>query len=501
MSSKDRSLEGYLPPEVLEFLYKKQFFSINDTIYRGMVLIDGKTNERYVDFVETTKSYVNTVCFEKAKTGDKNMAASRVIQNHELNMMNFFPCNIKGNYRHIYEDLVWNKYSAPIHEPKEMKTAAQVEKSCESTLKLFRHVYSDKIDLALDYATVEFMHPKQPLPVQVLFSTENNTGKSTILLHRRDIYGKNASVMSIENFEDKFNSTVAGKNCVLIDEGELKDPKALIKLKMLVTSPMIMLRDMFRSAVEVPNYAKYYFTTNKEFFAKLDTEDSRFWVSHVPKPTKDDPDLLDKIEKEIPSWLGFLQKRWELRGKTAEGIMAMSTYKKRSRLWFLEADYVTDALLNLKRKGIDIEAKNLLIDMQAWFDSYNSDHPNSSINEIYVNIKTIKDAFFSKNAKVGSSVVKKHLETDLKLKMIVNSKGESKSVRYTDYFGKPYSTPPKPSGSQTLSKNVYLITYAMIMDKLHGTGVDSEAHLDVTKEKQEALKNGIELELPMEGYK
>lgn len=477
--SKEELINKHLPSALSEHLKAGRYMSIGHLIYKATVKLAGLRNvsdgkrEYFIDFVEVPKEFVKDV------TGDKGFVED-IYRMYNCDYEYPIPCNVREDYEFIIDGVIWNSYSRPIHDGKVVKDDADLEKKCPTTLTLLRHIYGDSLMLAIDYMTVEFMNPTQPLPVQVLFSRENNTGKTTILNHKRMIYGRNATIIDSGTFDEKFNAPVVGKNFVGIDEGKLNGEASVEKLKAMVTNPTVQYRAMRKSAVEVPNFGKWAIATNKFNWAKLDKEDSRFWVIKVPViQQKYDPNFESKLEDEIPHWVYFLQQRWEQKTGMGTGMFKMSTPKKLSRLWFLEKQYSTQALEDTKRASRSLDAKAFLDEVIDWFETRNTALPtDDKFRQCHVIPKLLRDNLPFLPIRITTPVIKNILEHDLSLKPIMNKNGTGlANFRFTNYFNEQL---PKKQ-----STGVYLLNYDDLVFMRDGVYA-SEA--ETIEEDEDAMK-------------
>ena len=230
---------------------------------------------------------------------------------------------------------------------------------------------------------------------------------------------------------------------------------------------------MHQSATEIPNYSKWAVATNNDMFASIDQEDSRFWVIHVPKLKSEyDPEFKNKLRAEIPYWIGFLKKRWEIRmSGDASGLLKMQNPYPKDRLWLMEEQYCTDALIELKRKSIPITAKNLLDALIEWFDKYNdycSDHNKEGVYEIRANVTQVKEALFAKDHSMNSTVLKNAMEKYLNL---VPSK---ESLGYKNYLGFDFSVGFVAATPFVNRRNAYQLDYYDLVYKRDGVRINRD---------------------------
>ncbi len=462
-------------PILKKHLKNNRYMSIGATIYKATAQLSsirgGKGNRHYfISFVEVGKDFVKDV--------ETLQLVKEIYQKYNYDYEYPVPCNIKEDYEFVVDGVIWNSYKCPSTNYITVKGDVDLEAKCPKTMQLFRHIYRDSLQLAIDFMTVEFMFPTHPLPAQILYSRENNTGKTTILLHRKAVYGKNATIIDSGTFEDKFNAPIAFKNFIGIDEGKLKGDGSLEKFKALVTNPTIQHRAMRKSAVEVPNFGKWALATNKDNFAKLDLEDSRFWVIKVPKlQTKYEPNFMNKLKAEVPYWTGFLKKRWENRFN-GKGMFHMQTPEPLSRLWFAEDQYSTSELAKMKRASRSMASKDFLDDIIEWFDKYNDKHFDTRKYEFCANIKQLKEQFYNFNQKITTTVLKNILERDLNLVILKTKDGRTLNHSYTDVFDNNAF-----GNNKIRRRNVYKFDYFELTMLRDGDDIKADTLGDATSEQ------------------
>lgn len=191
--------------------------------------------------------------------------------------------------------------------------------------KFLKHVFGEKTlpsghtnyDLILDYLTIMYRYPTQPLPIGTLYSPEGNTGKSTMLWLMEDIFMANYTEITNDILEDQMNDDWAIKLVIGMDEGFIEKNKVYQKLKSLSTNHKIKLRGMYKGRSTVPFFGKFWITTNDLGFIKLEKMETRFWINQVPVLTELDPEIRTKMQNEIPHFLYFLATREILHPKVS----------------------------------------------------------------------------------------------------------------------------------------------------------------------------------------
>ena len=80
------------------------------------------------------------------------------------------------------------------------------------------HIFSEQIELGLDYLQLLYLRPLQRLPIVLLVSSERNTGKTTFLNFLKLIFEGNVTFNTNEDFRSQFNDDWTGKLLVCVDE-------------------------------------------------------------------------------------------------------------------------------------------------------------------------------------------------------------------------------------------------------------------------------------------
>ncbi len=245
---------------------------------------------------------------------------------------------VEPNFNGEYQRVIRNNLNLITPLPWELKegpfphTAAFLKHIFGGEATLETGVTADTFTVALDWLTVAHNHPKHQLPVVILVSKENKTGKSTFLKWMTWIYGSNATILNQAQFQMKFNNHYASKFFIGLDEAMQNSDKSTEKdrLKHMVTSDEIMIERKGVDLKPVPFYAKLAFTSNDaEKVMKIDEEDTRWFVVKVPPLLEEDADMQAKLIAEIPAWLHFLHHR-------------QPHHERVSRLWFRPEDFITE---------------------------------------------------------------------------------------------------------------------------------------------------------------
>jgi hypothetical protein len=195
-----------------------------------------------------------------------------------------------------------------------------------------RDITGDLFTVGLDYLCLQLQKPKQTLPVLILVSPENKTGKSTFFKWMQAVYGNNACILSNDLFKMRFNAHYINKFIIAIDEGFLEVDKKAEKerLKQLATADTAYLENKGMNVKQFPYYGKLMIGSNDaDRVMKIDDGENRWFVVRVFPIEYEDPDLEVKMRNEIPAWLHYAMNR-EIH------------HTRESRLWFKEEHFITD---------------------------------------------------------------------------------------------------------------------------------------------------------------
>ncbi|WP_297100146.1 primase-helicase family protein [uncultured Draconibacterium sp.] len=245
----------------------------------------------------------------------------------------------------------YNKYSPLSNKPK--KGPIDV-----STL-FVKHIFGNQYELGLDYLQLLYQKPVHILPILCLVSKERSTGKSTFLKWLKAIFENNLTYLTNDSFGSQFNSDWANKLLICIDEVLFNKEELTERIKYLSTTNHNKMEAKGKDKIEVEFFGKFILCSNNEDnFIKIDAAEERFWVRKISKFETEDTDLLDKLVKEIPAFLFFLNNR-EL------------SSPRITRMWFTPAQIRTRALQNLirhNRSRVEKELASILFMVMEKYD-------------------------------------------------------------------------------------------------------------------------------------
>lgn len=297
-------------------------------------------------------------------------------------------CNIPDhlNYKRVIENC-YNQYEPITHKPKEGDWC--------NTKMFLEHIFEEHYTIGLDYLTILFKYPTQCLPILCLVSTERKTGKSTFIYWLKTIFGFNMTLNSKEEFRSKFNSDWAGKLLIAVEETLLDKAEDSERIKQLSTGKNTKEESKGVNKVEVEFFGKFILCSNNETsFIKLDKYETRYWVRKIKNTVKEDCNLHQKLKKEIPAFLHFLNTR-EI------------THPQVTRTWFNESLLNTKALELLKNGNkpvLEKEISQIVIDLMIEFDLHEIEFTNREL------VNLLKDSGFRISTSRLSEVLKNEFE-------------------------------------------------------------------------------------------
>jgi len=287
-------------------------------------------------------------------------------------------CNVPDhfNYQQTYNDF-YNRYFPFIHQRKKGE--------CDETIKFIQHIFgTQKItykkekysswELGLDYVKLLLENPTQMLPVLILYSAENATGKSTFGKWLRLIFNHNTVQIGNNDFDSDFNDHYADKLLIICEEALLQRKAQAEKIKSMSTSNRMLVNPKGSKHFEIDFFGKFIFMTNNPKMIYMNQYDERYWVLQVPKPREDNPTLLQKLEKELPAFLYHIKQR-EL----------STTYQ--SRMWFHHSMIRTEAFRATVQANEPGHARELRKSLQEYFLDHGDD-------VLMMPLKVVNEAFF-----------------------------------------------------------------------------------------------------------
>lgn len=250
--------------------------------------------------------------------------------------------------------------------------------------KLLKHIFQEQFTMVLDYITILYRHPMQKLPILVLFSEEQGTGKSTFVYLLKLIFKNNMAVVASSELTSEFDSYWKSKLIVGCEEALFEGKKTYERLKDLNTQKMTTSNEKSVAQVQIPNMLHFVLCTNYRKFLTISKYDRRIWLREVQpfKRPQDDADVTfdQRLEEEIPHFIHYIENR---------DIEAPQI----GEFWFHQRDFQTKAffeLVELSQPGVVKELKDVL---GEWFMRYKKDTLEVTADNLidYFKIKAPRD--------------------------------------------------------------------------------------------------------------
>jgi hypothetical protein len=273
------------------------------------------------------------------------------------------------DYKEI-QDGFYNMYKPFVHEP--------AEGNFPHTEMYLKHIFSEQGEvgywLGLDYIQLLLQRPTQILPILCLVSEENSTGKTMFATLLNELFRGNVAIIGNAEISSDFNGHLLGKLVIAIDESFIDKKLVIEKIKSLATKTEIPMTKKGKDTVFVDFFGKLILLSNNvDNFISANEFDQRYWVLTVPEPKEKDADLFDKIKKEIPAFLYFLQKR------------KMYTQKEH-RAWFRTDLIKTKSLQKVIDKNKPSAQKEIEIFVKEMFEKYRISTFGLCLKDISTNV-------------------------------------------------------------------------------------------------------------------
>ncbi len=196
------------------------------------------------------------------------------------------------------------------------------------------------VQRGLDWVQIAYTDPAQKLPILVLTSTEQGTGKTSFLQFLKLLFGRAAVDADVSSVTGQFTSHWAHAQIVMIDEQATNSREQAGFLKKYSTAKTLRYEAKGAAAEFVDFFGKFVIANNhEERPVYLEEEDTRYVVLPVPSLVgNSDPEFMTRVEAEMGDFVAMLRDR-ELHTP------------KRGRLWFAPADLETAATRKAKRSS------------------------------------------------------------------------------------------------------------------------------------------------------
>lgn len=228
--------------------------------------------------------------------------------------------------------------------------------------------------LGLDYVQMLLLNPTLKLPVIVLYSEENNTGKSTFGHLLSDMFSDNVVTLGNSDFTSDFNEPYASALVAVCEETLLERRKDSERVKALSTNPRILVNPKGVRQFAIDFFCKFIFMSNNKRMIHLTKHDERYWILKVPQLTTDDPDFRAKMKAEIPAFIHYLKHR------------ELAT-PRLGRMHFHNSLLKTEAFY----QTVEVNEPSLATDLREEIRDVFMQNPD--LNELRMPLKNIKEEF------------------------------------------------------------------------------------------------------------
>ena len=210
---------------------------------------------------------------------------------------------------------------------------------CNTILKLVSHIakLSSTADVLLDYLQIAYKNPAQKLPVVVLTSKEQGTGKSTFFQLINLMFGGNTFIGAVDDISGNFTAGWAHSQMICLEESSTDRKAQNDRIKYLTTTTQIKYEPKGVDPIMTPFFGKILIANNNEDSpVYLQDTDQRYMVLRVDKVAEYNPALMTEIKEEMGFFLQWITTQREL------------TTENKSRLWFEQSIIETDATVAAK---------------------------------------------------------------------------------------------------------------------------------------------------------
>jgi len=302
------------------------------------------------------------------------------------------------NYQQVINEH-WNTYHKLTHQP--------TVGSWENIEKLLRHVFREHYEMILDYLTVLYQNPTQKLPVIVLLSSEQGTGKSAFINLLHAIFQRNVAPISNSDLLSDFNAHFIGALLAVCEESFLDKKEMYNKIKHFSTAKTILRHAKGIDPVQIDCNLHFVFCSNHENdFIKIDKHDRRLWIRIVLpiEPSEYIANHEQKIQNEIPAFVHHLATRQ---------TTYMPPNGQTPPLFFATQDFQTEAFEKVVRSSEPTVIKEIREYIEDYFNQYEHEH------ELKLTAKNIKEIFTLKEGvRYIFEQVQKHIPQTLSEKII-----------------------------------------------------------------------------------
>jgi hypothetical protein len=306
------------------------------------------------------------------------------------------------------------------------------EGKCENILMFLRHIFgTNKVthpvtgqeipnyELGIDYLQLLLTNPTQQLPIIVLYSAENQTGKSTFGELIYNMFGDNASFIGNKDLQSDFNEIFAGRLVAICEETQIERRQDAERIKNMSTASRITINPKGQKQYTIDFFTKFVFFSNHRRMVYVTRHDDRYWILQVPPLQYKDPGLKERMWAEIPAFVNLLSNR------------EMAT-KTEARMHFLPQLLKTPIFMDTVRVNEPAAATDLRIKIADMFLD------DQDLQVIEMPLANIIEEFLPKTTSRiwAIEMLKDYLNVE-QLKdaagKLINKRGEYSVMRYNEY--------------------------------------------------------------------
>ncbi|MDR9890974.1 DUF5906 domain-containing protein [Pseudenterobacter timonensis] len=134
-------------------------------------------------------------------------------------------------------------------------------------------------DYLLQWMAHLIQRPEEKSSVAIVMKSVEGTGKNTLVRPLLQILGPYAAqINGIRHLTGRFNSTLANKLLVLVDEAEITDPGCADRLNTIISEPVFHLERKGMEPEPVANCARLIFASNHEMMIRAGLRERRFLI-------------------------------------------------------------------------------------------------------------------------------------------------------------------------------------------------------------------------------
>ncbi len=273
----------YLDDDKITHLSKEKDIThiMEDKIYN---YIDDKGDEKdFSEFFKRWKKDPNKRKFEKMMFNPSDEPFDRA---GYYNTFQGFPCK-----KVEIDENIEFKSEYPYNKFKETKLIHQ-----------YFHTISEEkgvSEYVLFYVADLVQNPGRRPDTGVAVRGEQGCGKDTIVKCTEGLIGKIHSVtVSMDELCDNFNASQQNKLVINVTETEGKDQKEG-KLKSRITATKTPIEKKGHDKFYDNNYARFFFTSNSNYYLKLESDDRRFFVFQISNKMKGNTEFWDGVYEAL----------------------------------------------------------------------------------------------------------------------------------------------------------------------------------------------------------